>query len=176
MAPARSIARWNGASLSSERLELLREVVPAAARGGGRKSIGAIFWAVGWSGAARAENAPVDGPAVASDNAQFRVTVESTRVSLTVRKTGASLAYQQWADYTVYDHGRAIGRIYEDRATRPALRWFWSITMIGARHKGIRTDGCTPTLKQAKAELQANWRKWLVSARLEEPTVSNDHH
>jgi hypothetical protein len=89
-------------------------------------------------------------------------------VSLTVRKTGpASLAYQQWADYTVYDDGRAIGRIYEDRATRPALRWFWSITMIGARHTGIRTDGCTPTLKQAKAELQANWRKWLVSARLE---------
>ena len=115
---------------------------------------------------------------MASDNTQFRVTciVESTRVSLTVRKTGpASLAYQQWADYTVYDHGRAIGRIYEDRATRPGLRWFWSITMIGARHTGIRTDGCTPTLKQAKAELQANWRKWLVSARLEGPTVPNDH-
>jgi hypothetical protein len=109
----------------------------------------------------------VDGPAVASDNAH---------VSLTVRKTGASLAYQQWADYTVYDHGRAIGRIYQDRVTRPALRWFWSITMIDARHTGIRTDGCTPTLKQAKAELQESWRKWLVWARLEEPTVSNDHH
>jgi hypothetical protein len=122
------------------------------------------------------EIAPVDGSAVASDNTHFRVTIESTRVSLTVRKTGASLAYQQWADYTAYDHGRAIGRIYQDRATRPALRWFWSITMIGARHKGIRTDGCTPTLKQAKAELQANWHKWLVSARLEEPTVPNDHH
>ena len=82
------------------------------------------------------------------------------RVSLTVRKTGpVSLAYQQWADYTVYDDGRAIGRIYEDRATRPALRWFWSIAMIDARHTGIRTEGCTPTLKQAKAELQANWRK-----------------
>ena len=43
-------------------------------------------------------------------------------MSLTVRKTGsASLAYQQWADYTVYENGRAIGSIYEDRATRPAL-------------------------------------------------------
>jgi hypothetical protein len=59
---------------------------------------------------------------------------------------------------------------------RPALRCFWSITMIGARHTGIRTDGCTATLEQAKAELQANWRKRLVWARLEEPTVSNDHH
>jgi hypothetical protein len=97
---------------------------------------------------------------------------ESTRVSLTVRKTGpTSLAYQQWADYTVYDHGRAIGRIYEDRATRPALRWFWSISMIGARHTGIRADGCTPTLEQAKAELRANWLK--LSARLEEPTPND---
>ena len=96
-------------------------------------------------------------------------------MSLTVRKTGsASLAYQQWADYTVYDNGRAIGRIYEDRATRPALRWFWSITMIGARHTGIRTDGCTPTLEQAKAELQANWRKWLVSAQLAEPRIQTN--
>jgi hypothetical protein len=95
-------------------------------------------------------------------------------VSLTVRKTGsASLAYQQWADYTVYDRGRAIGRIYEDRAMRPALRWFRSIPVIGARHTGIRTDGCTATLEQAKAELRANWRRWLVWARLEGP---NDHH
>jgi hypothetical protein len=77
-----------------------------------------------------------------------------------------------WVDYTVYDHGRTIGRIYEDRALRPALRWFWSITMIGARHTGIRTDGCTPTLDQAKAELQANWRK-LILARLEEPTPND---
>jgi len=36
--------------------------------------------------------------------------------------------------------------------------------------------GCAATLEQAKAELQANWRKWLVWARLEEPTVPNDHH
>jgi hypothetical protein len=93
-----------------------------------------------------------------------------------MRKAGpASLAYQQWADYTIYHHGRAIGRIYEDRTTRPELRWFWSITMTGARQAGIRADGCTPTLEQAKAELEANWRKWLVWARLEEPTVSNDH-
>ena len=90
-------------------------------------------------------------------------------MSLTMRKTGSALlAYQQWADYTIYDDGRAIGRIYEDRATRPGLRWFWSITMVGARNADIRTDGCAPTLEQAKAELDESWRKWLVSARLEE--------
>jgi hypothetical protein len=66
-------------------------------------------------------------------------------MSLTMRKTGSALlAYQQWADYTIYDDGRAIGRIYEDRATRPGLRWFWSITMVGARNADIRTDGCAP--------------------------------
>jgi hypothetical protein len=62
---------------------------------------------------------------------------------------------------------RAIGRIFKDR-TRPELRWYWSITMIGARHAGIQTDGHSPTLEQAQAELQANWRKCLVSAKLEE--------
>jgi hypothetical protein len=40
--------------------------------------------------------------------------------------------------------------------------------MIGARHAGIQTDCHSPTLEQAQAELQANWRKWLVSAKLEE--------
>jgi hypothetical protein len=90
-------------------------------------------------------------------------------MSLTMRKTGSALlAYQQWADYTICDHGRAIGRIYEDRATRPGLRWFWSITMFGARNAGIRTDGCAPTLEQAKAEFDESWRKWPVRAGLED--------
>ena len=69
---------------------------------------------------------------------------------------------QNFSGGRAYGGTAAFGRPVEHRATRPALRWFWSITMIGARHKGIRTDGCTPTLKQAKAELQANWHKWLV--------------
>jgi len=98
-------------------------------------------------------------------------------MSLTMRKTGpALLAYQQWADYTIYDHGRAIGRIYEDRATRPGLRWFWSITMFGARNAGIRTDGCAPTLEQAKAEFDESWRKWLVRAGLEDFGRELDSH
>jgi hypothetical protein len=44
---------------------------------------------------------------------------------LTLRPTGLSWpAYQDWPDYTVIEDGRAAGRVYEDRYTRPELRWF----------------------------------------------------
>jgi hypothetical protein len=44
---------------------------------------------------------------------------------LTLRPTGLSCpAYQDWPDYTVIEDGRAAGRLYEDRYTRPELRWF----------------------------------------------------
>jgi hypothetical protein len=44
---------------------------------------------------------------------------------LTLRPTGLSCpAYQDWPDYTVIEDGRAAGRVYEDRYTRPQLRWF----------------------------------------------------
>jgi hypothetical protein len=86
-----------------------------------------------------------------------------------MRKTGLhSPAYADWVDYTIYEHGRAIGRIYEERAALPDLRWFWCITIIGARHAGIRTDGRVATLDEAKAQLHDNYRKWLVWAKLED--------
>ena len=86
---------------------------------------------------------------------------------LRMRRTSlASPAYLGRADFTIYDQGHAIGRIFKDR-TRPELRWYWSITMIGAPCRN--PDGWPqPTLEQALAEFQANWRKWLVSAKLEE--------
>ncbi len=70
-------------------------------------------------------------------------------MSLTMRKTGSALlADQQWADYTIYDDGRAIGRIYEDRATRPGLRWFcrlrWSARANGQGSKSGRPLGPAP--------------------------------
>jgi hypothetical protein len=51
-------------------------------------------------------------------------------VTLTLRRTGlSSPAFQDWADYIVRDDGRDVGRLYEDRHSLPALRWFWSITV-----------------------------------------------
>jgi hypothetical protein len=50
----------------------------------------------------------------------------------------------------VFEDGRAIGRIYEDRYAR-SLRWFWSITVVVDGRLGIATNGRTATLDEAKA-------------------------
>jgi hypothetical protein len=90
-------------------------------------------------------------------------------VQLTTRKTGlASPAYVDWTDLTIYDAGRAVGRICEDRHSQPELRWFWFITMLGTRHAGIKTEGRASTLEEAKRQFQENWSKFLVWAKLEE--------
>jgi hypothetical protein len=41
----------------------------------------------------------------------------------------SSPAYRDWLDYVIVEDGRDVGRIYEDRHSRPELRWFWSITV-----------------------------------------------
>jgi hypothetical protein len=65
---------------------------------------------------------------------------------LSMRKTGlSSPAYADWFDCVVYDDARPIGRIYEDRHALPELRWFWSLTVLGAGHAGIPHNGREPT-------------------------------
>ena len=82
---------------------------------------------------------------------------------LSMRKTGlASPAYADRFDCVVYDDGRPIGRIYEDRHALPELRWYWSLTALGSGHAGLPTSGRAPTLEAAKAELAASFRIWLV--------------
>jgi hypothetical protein len=39
--------------------------------------------------------------------------------------------------------------------------------VIGAHQAGIRTNGRTATLEEAKEQFRANYRKWLVWAKLE---------
>ena len=49
---------------------------------------------------------------------------------LTLRPTGlSSPAYRDWLDYVIVQDGRDVGRLYEDRHSKPELRWFWSITV-----------------------------------------------
>ena len=82
-------------------------------------------------------------------------------MALTLRPTGlSSPAYQDWADYIVGDDGRDVGRIYEDRHSRPALRWFWSITVYVNPKLGITTSGRAPSLEEAKAQFLANWQRY----------------
>jgi hypothetical protein len=89
-------------------------------------------------------------------------------VSLSLRRTGlASPVYADRTDDTVIDDGREVGRLYEDRSTLPELRWYWSILVIGAHQAGIKTSGRAATIEAAKEAFQANYRRWLVWAKLE---------
>jgi hypothetical protein len=66
-------------------------------------------------------------------------------MALTLRATGGpSRANQHHQDWTIFDDGKPVGRIYEDTSasTPEDMRWFWSIrTYEQPEHPG-----------QAKAE------------------------
>ena len=81
-------------------------------------------------------------------------------MALTLRRTGlSSPAYRDWQDYVIVEDGRDVGRIYEDRNSLPALRWFWSITVYVNPNQGITTSGRAPSLDEAKAQFLTNWQK-----------------
>jgi hypothetical protein len=86
---------------------------------------------------------------------------------LSLRHTGLAPPDPNRQNWVVIDDGREVGRLHENPYDPPELRWFWSIIVIGAHQAGIRTNGRAPTLEEAKAQFQANYRKWLVWARLE---------
>ena len=80
---------------------------------------------------------------------------------LTLRRTGlSSPAYQDSLDYIITEDGRAIGRMYEDRHSKPELRWFWSITVYVNPMLGIATSGRAASTGEAKARFLANWQKY----------------
>jgi hypothetical protein len=77
------------------------------------------------------------------------------------RPTGlASPAQADRQDWTVYEDGRPIGRIYEDASasTPPELPWFWSIIEV-VRVPGVVTHGHAPTFDEAKAKFRDNWTR-----------------
>ena len=79
---------------------------------------------------------------------------------LTLRPTGlSSPAYRDWLDYVIVEDGRDVGRVYEDRHSRPELRWYWSITVYVNPKLGITTSGRAPSLEAAKAQFLTNWKK-----------------
>jgi hypothetical protein len=82
-------------------------------------------------------------------------------VTLTLRPTGlSSPAFADWLDYVIVEDGRDVGRLYEDRNTLPALRWFWSITLYVNPMLGIVTSGRAPTIEEAKAQFLASWQRY----------------
>ena len=78
-------------------------------------------------------------------------------MALSLRPT--NLSSLRGLDYCVIEDGQVIGRVYEDRHTRPGLQWFWSITMHIDPALGVTTDGRTPTLEIAKEEFKSSWSK-----------------
>jgi hypothetical protein len=85
---------------------------------------------------------------------------------LTMRPTGLSSGIDKdRKDWTIFDDGKPIGRIYEDAsASTPAeLRWFWSVTVYVNPKAGIVTSEKVPTLAVGKAQLETAWRRWLRS-------------
>src|SRR6478736_2352697 len=72
---------------------------------------------------------------------------------LTLRPTGlSSPAYRDWLVYVIVEDGRDVDRLYEDRHSRPELRWFWSITIYFAPKLGITTNGREASLSEAKEQ------------------------
>jgi hypothetical protein len=59
----------------------------------------------------------------------------------------------------IVEDGRDVGRLYEDRYSRPALRWFWSITVYVDPNLGVVTSWRAPSLEDAKAWFLQNWKK-----------------
>jgi hypothetical protein len=76
---------------------------------------------------------------------------------LTVRPTGLS-GNPDRNDWSIYEDGVEIGRLYEDRqTTQPENRWFWSITVMGPARFRVRTDSWAATIEQAKTDFQVAW-------------------
>ena len=62
-------------------------------------------------------------------------------------------------DWSVFDNGETVGRIYEDRAAHlPEGRWFWALNEAAgdAHQAGVRTSGRAATLDHAKAAFRAS--------------------
>jgi hypothetical protein len=81
-------------------------------------------------------------------------------MALTLRFTAPSSDDRDWLDYTIVEDGRRdVGRLYEDRHSRPELRWFWSITVYINPDLGITTSGRAPMMNEAKEHFLRNWQK-----------------
>ena len=61
--------------------------------------------------------------------------------------------------------------LYEDRHSKPELRWFWSITVYVNPMLGITTSGRAPSLDQAKAQFLASWQKYRAHSNSFRPAL-----
>jgi hypothetical protein len=88
---------------------------------------------------------------------------------LTLRPAGlSSPAYRDWLDYVIVENRRNVGRLYEDRHSRPELRWFWSITIYVDPKLGITTSGRAATIERAKEQFRQSWEPRACQATVDQ--------
>ena len=82
-------------------------------------------------------------------------------MALTLRPTNTQ-GYRGGQDWTIFDDGKPVGRIYENtsESTSADLRWFWSITVYVQPSAGIRTSDRAATLGEAKTAWLRSWTAW----------------
>jgi hypothetical protein len=81
---------------------------------------------------------------------------------LTMRPTGLSSPIDNdRRDFTVYCGEWAMGRIYEQRGEPEHIGWFWSLYGVVGKPPKVHTNDHAPTFEEAKAQLEAAWRRWL---------------
>jgi len=96
---------------------------------------------------------------------------------LTLRPTKleTSPVYAHLKDYTVFEDGTAVGRMYEQRPPAPPDGlWVWSIfaSRPGPR-RPVKTDGRAATFEEAKAAFRTayeQWRAWDAEHQAAEST------
>jgi hypothetical protein len=86
---------------------------------------------------------------------------------LTLRRTRLETSPDaHLADYTVFEDGTAIGRIYEQRPPAPPDGvWTWSIFALGPGRGHVKAVGRSPTFEDAKAQLAASWQAFKAVGR-----------
>jgi hypothetical protein len=82
-------------------------------------------------------------------------------MTLTLRRTKIRQApvYEGVGDFTVYDDGKPVGRLYERHTAARAPIWHWSITAYVEPRAGLNTSGTAETLDAAKTAFDDAWDK-----------------
>jgi hypothetical protein len=93
-------------------------------------------------------------------------------MALTLRPTSTSAAGVDRLDFTVYESGNPVGRIFEspEFGTQEDSYWFWSITVYVDPQTEIVTSGKVQTLNEAKL----GWQKVVSGGRGEPPSPDGD--
>ena len=78
-------------------------------------------------------------------------------MTLTLRPTGlASPAFQDRQDWTVFEDGKEVGRIYEDGLASVPTELRWLVVTVYVRpDSGIVTSGKVPTIDDARLNFSA---------------------